>query len=198
MKKLLTVFSVSLMFMFAAGTSQAATYQIDPVHSTIGFAVKHLVVSTTRGSFNDCQATITYDKDDLSAFSADVTIDVKSVDTKNKKRDDHLVNADFFDAEKFPQITFKSSTLKDVGGQLTIVGDLTIRGMTKEISIPVEIAGPIASPFGFDAIGITGETTINRQDFGVSWNKALDTGGFVVGDDVRLIVEIEAHSKKEK
>ena len=126
-------------------------------------------------------------------FRADVTIDANSIDTNNEKRDGHLRTADFFDAEQYPAITFKNASLEQNG--TVIAGDLTIKGVTKRINIPVEISGPVAGPQGGNVIGISGETTINRQDFGVSFNKVLETGGLMVSDDVKIIVDIEAHSK---
>lgn len=171
----------------------AATYDIDSVHSTIGFAVRHLVVSTTRGQFNTYNGTIEYDPSNPSAFKADVTIDVGSIDTNNEKRDGHLKSADFFDVEKYPAITFKNASMEESG--TVIVGDLTIKDVTKRTTIPVEISGPVQGPQGGNVIGISGEITINRQDFGVSFNKVLETGGLVVSDDVKIIVDLEAHSK---
>lgn len=175
--------------------SEPEVYNIDHSHSQIGFAVKHLLISTTRGQFNDYEATISYDPADLSAFSADVVIQAASIDTNNEGRDNHLKQSDFFDVENHPTITFKSSTLLKLSEGLAVVGDLTIKGVTKKITIPVEISGPVDNPFGGKAIGITGEATINRQDFGVSWNKSMDNGGFVVDNTVRFVIEIEAHAK---
>ena len=122
-----------------------------------------------------------------------------TLDTRNKDRDNHLRNGDFLDAEKFPEITFKSKTLGMTEGNgeygYLLTGDLTLRGVTKEISIPVNISGPVVAPFGGKVIGLSGETTIDRQDFGVSWNKALDTGGYVVSNEVKIAVNIEADYK---
>jgi len=172
----------------------AASYAIDVSHSTLGFAVKHMGVSTTRGKFNDFSGAITYNAKNPSKFSADVTIDANSVDTDNENRDNHLRNEDFFDVAKFPNITFKNAKLDGS----SIVGDLTIKDVTKSISIPVEIVGPVKGMGSADVIGITGETTINRQEYNVKWSKALDAGGLVVADDVKLIVEIEAKAGGEK
>jgi len=193
MKLLLTFISIVIAGMVT--NVSAATYTIDAAHTTIGFAVKHLVVSTTRGSFTDSVGDITFDKDDLDTFKANITIQVNSINTNNEKRDDHLKSGDFFDAEKHPTITFMGKKISGSDGNYTILGDLTIRGMTKEIALPVEISGPVKNPFGGTVMGIAGEIVINRQDYGVSWNKALDTGGFVVDDKVKLVIEIEAHNK---
>ena len=199
----------------------ADSYQIDSAHSSFGFSVKHLTVSTVTGEFTDYSGTIQFDPKDPSAFMSEVTIKTASIDTRQKERDHHLRSADFFDAEKFPVISFKSKKLTPGSGALEkprdptvgapgladtmnpqlfigvyrLTGDLTMHGVTKEISIPVMISGPVKSPMGGEVIGLSGETTINRQDFGISWNKALDSGGWMVGDEVKISVNLEAHKK---
>ena len=190
-KGLLTVLALS----FLVGTASAAEYAIDASHSTLGFAVKHLQVGTTRGVFADYSGTISFDPADYSTFKADATIQVSSIDTNNEKRDGHLKSGDFFEAETYPTITFASTRLEKSGEGAVIVGNLTIKGITKEISIPVSVVGPVEGMGGGMVVGIAGETTINRQDFGVSWSKTLDGGGLVVGDEVKLTIEIEAHAK---
>ena len=196
MKKV--IFILGVIGLLLVGKVYAADmYAIDPANSTIGFAVKHLMVSTTNGSFSDYQGGITYDDKDLSAFKADMTIQAKSIDTKVEQRDNHLRSAEFLDTAKFPTITFTSKSLlpprSGVPGG-TLIGDLTIKGVTKEVSIPVAISGPVKAPFGM-AIGLSGQLTINRQDYGVSFNKALDNGGLMVGNDVVINIDIEAHKK---
>ena len=170
----------------------AAVYQIDPVHSNIGFAVKHLMVSTTRGKFADYNGQIEFDPKSASVFKAEVTIQANSIDTDNADRDNHLKSADFLDTANHPAINFRSKKLIEKDGGYEILGDLSIHGITKEIAMPVTISGPIQSPSGKEVIGISGETTINRQDFGVSWNKVMDKGGLMVDNNVRIIVDIEA------
>ena len=172
----------------------ASEYAIDQAHSSIAFAVKHMAVSTTRGMFTDYEGTISYDKDGYNNFKADVTIQAKSINTGNEKRDTHLKSDDFLGAEKFPTITFKSEKLERQGEVLAIVGDLTIHGVTKTVTIPVEISGPVDGPMG-QAIGLSGHTTINRKDFGVNWSKTLDNGGLMVADNVDILIDIEAHKK---
>ncbi len=195
-KQLLSLAASFLVVGFLAQPLLAADkYEIDSVHSNIGFSVKHLMVSTVLGHFNDYTGAIEFDKSDDAAFKADVTIQTQSIDTNNENRDKHLRNADFFDAEKYPTITFQSKKLTAAGDGYEIVGDLTMHGVTKEITIPVTIAGPVKGPSGADVIGLSGTTTINRQDFGISWNKGLDSGGLVVEDNVKLIIDIEAHKK---
>ena len=184
-----------LFFLFLSQISFAATYEIDPVHSNLGFAVKHLMVSTVRGSFTNFSGEIRFDPKDTKVFETDVVIQTQSIDTRNLKRDDHLRSSDFLDAAGYPTINFKGKKLSGKKGGYTIIGDLTIRGVSKEISIPVEISGPVESPFGTQVIGISGETAINRQDFGVSWNKVMDQGGLVVDNNVKLVIDIEAKKK---
>ena len=175
--------------------SHAGTYEIDSVHSSLGFAVKHLGISTTRGSFDNFAGSIKFDRDDYSSFSVQVTIQVDSINTRNEGRDKHLKSADFFDAVTYPTITFKSNRLEKRGEGAVIVGDLTIRDVTKELTIPVTLSGPVQSPMGGEVIGIAAVITINRQDYGVSWSKNLDSGGLVVADNVDLILELEAFKK---
>ena len=193
--KMIFKFILMAMFLATAKNSAAVVYKIDQAHSTIGFTVKHLVVSTVRGQLTDYVGTIDFDKDNLTTSHTDVTIQAASINTGNNDRDNHLRTGDFFDVENNPTITFKSKSIAQAGSDYAVTGDLTIRGVTKEITIPVSIAGPVQGPSGDQVIGLTGQTTINRQDFGVSWNKALDTGGLVVSDDVTLVIEIEAHAK---
>jgi len=210
----LLVFVVGIVL---AGQVWAAdTYTIDPAHSTMGFSVRHMMVSTVIGAFDDYQGAITYAPADPAAFKADVTIQAKSIDTRQPKRDDHLRSPDFFDVEKYPAITFVSKNLAnryykpgsgpqpgianpDTGFyspmvEMTLVGDLTIKGITKEVSIPVTISGPVQG-MGGPLIGLSGSLIINRQDYGINWNKALDNGGLAVSDEVKVDVNIEAHKK---
>lgn len=183
--------------LFLASNSFAAAekYDIDVTHSTLGFAVKHMQVGTTRGGFNDYAGSVSYDPDDFSTFNAEVTIQANSIDTRQEARDKHLKTADFFDVEKFPTITFKSARLEKRGEGTVIVGDLTMKDVTREITFPVSISGPVTSPYGAKVIGIQGETVINRQDYGISFSKALDNGGLMVDDMVLLVIEIEAGAK---
>ena len=196
-KIMLNVYMVALGLgvAFSSQAIAADKYEIDLVHSNIGFGVKHLTVSTVTGNFKDYAGTIEFDPKDASAFKADVTIQASSISTNNEARDNHLRSADFFDAEKFPIITFQSKKLEQNGEGYILTGDLTVKGVTKEVSIPVGIAGPVAHPMGGTVIGLGGQVVINRQDYGVSWNKTLDTGGMVVDNNVTISVEIEAHKK---
>lgn len=191
MKHALIALTVSTSILALSLQAQAATYNIDASHTTIGFAVKHMVVANVKGSFGDFSGTINYDADAPEATSASAVIKVASIDTKNADRDAHLRNEDFFDAEQFPEITFQTTSVSGTAPDLTLTGDLTMKGVTKEISLPVELSGPITDPWGNERIGLSGETTINRKDFNINWSKTLDNGGLVVADNVKLIIEIE-------
>lgn len=186
---------VGLSVFLFSGMLYAAPYEIDTTHSNVGFAVKHLMVSTVQGNFTDYTGTIEFDKDNLSGFKADVTIQAKSINTQLEARDNHLRTSDFFDIENHPMIIFKSTKIVSQGDGYEITGDLTIRGVTKEITIPLTIEGPVQSPFGAEVIGLSGEAQINRQDFGVSWNKQMDSGGLIVSDNVKIVINIEAGKK---
>lgn len=194
-KKLLVLLAVMGL---GANLSYAGTYEVDPVHSSINFSVMHLMVSKVTGAFNDYDARINFDPNNLAGSSIAVTVKVASIDTRSADRDQHLKSADFFDAEKFPEITFKVSAITGSGDQYLLTGDLSIHGVTKSVAIPVTILGPVKSPYGFDALGITGQFKLNRKDYGIAWNKALDSGGVMVGDDVEVAINIEAHSTAAK
>jgi len=200
MKKLkVIIFSAGiavLSIMMPVNAKAADTYRIDNSHSTIGFAVKHMMISMTRGEFTDYAGSIQFDKNDLSVFSADVVIQTNSIDTRHEGRDAHLKGEDFLDVEIYPTIIFQNTTLSKRASGYEIAGDLTMHGVSKKVTIPVTISGPIQSPFGGEILGIAGEISINRQDFGISWNKAMDQGGFVVDNSVKLLIEIEAHKKE--
>ena len=191
----LVVVLLALLSLARHSFAAAEKYDIDAAHSTLGFAIKHMQVGTTRGGFDDYTGSVSYDPDDFSTFNAEVTIQVNSIDTKVEARDKHLKAPEFFDVEKFPTITFKSTRLEKRGEGAVIVGDLTMKGVTKEITFPVSISGPVNSPHGAAVIGIEGETMINRQDYGISFSKALDNGGLMVDDMVKLVIEIEASAK---
>lgn len=174
--------------------SYAGTYELDKAHSAINFSVTHLMVSQVPGSFNDYDARINFDPNDLAGSSIAATVRVASINTNHTERDKHLKSADFFDVEKFPKITFKTSAITGTGDQYVLTGDLTMRGVTRKVSIPVTIMGPVQSPFGFEALGITGQFKLNRKDYGLTWNKSMDNGGVVLGDEVDVAVSLEAHS----
>lgn len=191
MSKLLRVMVLVVGVLLAGKVFAADVYTIDPVHSSIGFSVKHMMVSTVTGTFDDFAGTIEYDPSKPGApFHAEATIQAKSVNTRNAKRDEHLNSPDFFDVAKFPTITFTSKSFNGT----TLVGDLTMKGITKEVSIPVSISGPVPG-MGDTIIGLSGQVTINRQDYGVNFNKMLDNGGVAVSNDVIVSINFEAHKK---
>lgn len=196
MKKALLTLILATVFFINFGFA-ADKYQIDPVHSTIGFSVKHLVISNVKGNFTDFSGVIYLDDKDVKNSRVEVTIKAASINTRNEKRDTHLKSPDFLDVEKYPEITFKSKKIEMTDNGYLIVGDLTIKGTTKEVSFPFTYFGPINDPWGNQRIGVQASLTINRQDFGVSWNKTLDNGGLVVGNDVNIEINIEAVKVKE-
>lgn len=184
-----------LVITLAAALQTAAaqsTWKIDPAHSAAQFEVKHLMISNVRGQFGKMAGKITFDGKNYSTVRAEAEINVASIDTREQKRDDHLRSSDFFDAAKYPTITFKSKRVESVQGtKFNLVGDLTIRGITKEIALAVE-ATPIVKGMGGESrIGALATTKLNRQDYGVKWNRTLDAGGVVVGDEVKIILDME-------
>lgn len=181
--------AVSALPLFGATT----TYHIDPKHSDAQFAVTHLMISTVRGEFHGINGTVVYDDSDPSKSSVEATIDATTVDTREPDRDKHLQSPDFFDVADHPTMTFKSTKVESDGpGKLKVTGDLTIRGVTKTAVLEVTVPKPaIKDPWGMQRTGLSGTTQINRQDFGVAWNKKLDTGGVVVGDEVAITLDVE-------
>lgn len=181
-----------------AGPAWAASgYTIDKAHSSIGFSITHMMISHTTGTFADYDGEILFSPDDLAGSHFDFTVQAKSIDTRNEARDNHLRSADFFEVEKYPVITFKSRKVEHQDGDVYIlVGDMTIKDVTKEVSIPVTILGPVKSPFGpGTAIGISAKFQLNRQDYNIRWNKQMDNGGVLIGDMVDAVVNIEASAK---
>ncbi len=169
----------------------AAEFKVDTAHTNVGFRVSHLVVSKTTGSFNDFDATFTYDAENMGAFSLEATIQVASIDTNNDRRDNHLRSADFFDVESHPTMTFTSTSVMMGEDGPVLVGDLTIRGVTQQIELPITIVGPAQGPGGAVVVGVSGRTTINRHDFGVSWDNRMDNGGVIVGEEVQIEIDAE-------
>lgn len=190
--KLAFFLAILALVVSAAGANAAQSYAIDYSHSHVGFAVKHFGISTVRGEFKDYSGEVMIDENDLAASSVSIEIEVASIDTDNEQRDGHLKSADFFDAENHPKMTFKSTKIeKTDAGRFLVTGDLSIRGMTREIQLPVTFGGPLEA-MGTVRIGVEGETTINRQDYGLAWSKLLETGGLVVANDVDISISLEA------
>lgn len=196
MKRSIFFIVLTLFFTFPA-LSQAATWQIDPDHSSFQFKVRHLMVSNVKGDFTKVKGAVTMDDKDVSNLNVQLVIDAASVNTGHAKRDEHLRAVDFFDVAKYPTITFVSKKVIKAGpDRLQVIGDLTLHGVTKEITVDVE--GPtseIKDPWGNFRRGATATTKINRKDFGLTWNRVLETGGVVVGEDVDIFIEIELIKK---
>ncbi|MFT4156144.1 YceI family protein [Parafilimonas sp.] len=169
-----------------------ATYKIDAAHSEIGFKIKHLVISTVSGGFSKFDATMEAGQADFTDASISFEADVNSISTNNEQRDGHLKGADFFDAEKYPKITFSSTSIEKEGdNEYVLHGDLTIRDVTKNITLHVEHGGGIIDPWGHSREGFELAGKISRKEFGLKWNALTEAGGAVVGDDVRLAINIE-------
>lgn len=168
-------------------------WSFDFAHSSIEFTVRHLLVSKVRGRFNKWSGSLRYDDKNPAAAAVDVSIDVSSVDTHEPQRDAHLRSGDFFEVEKHPNITFKSTGVtKKADGALALAGDLTIRGVTKPVVLDVEIGGRVKDPWGNDRVGFSAKLAIDRKDFGVSWNQTLDVGGLALAEKVDIAIEVEA------
>ncbi len=182
--------AAALALPASAGTT---TWQIDPQHSSAQFGVTHLMISTVRGEFHGVKGTVVLDDQDITKSTVNVTIDTTSVDTREPDRDKHLKSPDFFDVAKYPTLTFKSTKVEQVSaGRLKVTGDLTIRGVTKQVVLNVDgPKAPIKDPWGLQRSAASATTKINRQDFGVSWNKTLDSGGVVVSDEVNITLDVE-------
>lgn len=168
------------------------TWQIDAAHTNVEFAVKHLMISNVKGRFGDVNGTLSGSLEDPADFALDVTIDTQSIDTRQAQRDAHLRSPDFFDVENFPTIKFAGKSIKgDVTDEFTLVGELTIRDVTREIALDVTNEGSLTDPWGNARIGFSAKTRIDRKDFGLQWNQALEAGGFVVGDEIKISVDVE-------
>jgi polyisoprenoid-binding protein YceI len=170
----------------------ATTWKIDTSHSSAGFTVRHLVISKVHGRFTKWDGSFTFDEKNPSSAKIDVELDVASIDTSEEKRDAHLRSADFFDAESHPRITFRSKRVEKSGDSYKVVGDLTIRGTTREVAADVTYEGRGKDPWGNERVAFSGKAQINRNDFGLEWNQALETGGVLVGEKVDITVELEA------
>src|SRR5215831_3361667 len=185
----------SLVLSMAAQSRAADTYNIDPMHSSVGFAITHMVINTVRGHFNQFSGTVAVDGKNVS--DAKGTIETKSVDTGQPNRDKHLKSPDFFDAEKYPTITFQSKRAEKKGDETMLVGDFTMHGVTKELSLPMKLSGPIKDPMGMTRIGLQAKAKVNRKDYGISYNKAMEAGGVMLGEEVEIEINAEAVKKPE-
>lgn len=174
-------------------TELAGAYTIDPAHTRIGFVARHAMVTRVRGAFNEFEGGGVVDADDFTKSSVHVTIQAASIDTRNEQRDGHLRSNDFLAMDEYPQITFASTGVRQTGPtSLELTGDLTIKGVTNSVTIPFEYEGSATDPFGNLRVGFEGSTTINRKDYGITWNAALETGGVLVGEKIVLEFEVSA------
>ena len=191
--------AAAVVFSLPAGAAPSQ-WAIDPHHSSAQFAVKHLMISTVRGEFHGVNGTVNWDDKDITKSTIDVTIDATSVDTREPDRDKDLKSENFFDVAKYPTMTFKSKKIEQAGaGKLKVTGDLTMHGVTKEVTLDVEgPTPPIKDPWGNTRVALNATTTINRQDFGVKWNKNMDGGGVVVSDNVNITIDAELVKQQPK
>jgi polyisoprenoid-binding protein YceI len=189
---------IAFALMIAAPLAASAdTWQIDPVHTTVEFTVRHMMISNVRGLFTKVAGTITAKDSDPASVKVEATIDTSSIDTRSADRDADLKSANFLDVAKYPTMTFKSKKIEPAGpGKWKMVGDLTLHGVTKEVTLDVQgPTAPIKDPWGNSRAGASATTKINRKDFGLTWNKALETGGAVVGEEVTVSIDVEAVKK---
>ena len=168
----------------------ADTYTVDPAHSSVGFSIRHMGVSNVKGHFDQFAGSLVLDKSSIQEATA--TVQVKSINTGIEKRDNHLRTADFFEADKYPEITFKSKRVEKSGEQTVLIGDFTMRGVTKELRLPVTVSGPIKDPQGKMRIGLEARATVNRKDYGMKFNAVMETGSLMVGDEVTIDINAEA------
>lgn len=187
-RKLITAFIVVVV---VATISHAAEWKVDKAHSSVGFSVTHMVISKVTGKFEDFDGKVNWDGKYLEDGSVEFSVDVASVDTDNEKRDNHLKSDDFFDAEKYPEMTFKSNKITADGNSFSMTGDLTIRDVTREVTFACEFLGTVKDPWGNTRAGFSAITTINRQDFNVHWSKVIETGGLVVSNEVEIQLNLE-------
>lgn len=172
-----------------------AKWNLDPVHSEVGFSVKHMMVSRARGTFDKFDTVIEADVENLTDAKIEIIIDAASINTRNEDRDNHLRSADFFDVEKYPELTFVATDIKSKGdNEYDVTGDLTIKDVTKPVTLDVTFEGQSKDPMGGATVaGFSGQTKINRKEFGLTWNAALETGGVLVSDEVKIHFELELH-----
>ncbi|WP_374970633.1 YceI family protein [Terrabacter sp. BE26] len=180
------------------GPALSGDWELDPAHTRIGFSARHAMVTTVRGSFNDVVGRFHGDLEDMTRSHAEVTLQVASIDTRNQQRDDHLRSPDFFDVERFPEIRFVSTNIEEVeDNAFMVTGNLTIRDITRPVTLPIELIGVQTDPTGALRAGFEGSRRINRRDFGLQWNVPLDAGGVLVSERISLEFEISAVKRDE-
>ncbi len=175
-------------------TTQTKVWTIDPVHSFVEFSIKHMKIATVKGRFTDVHGQITTDNDNIEHSTVEVVIGAASIDNHNQNRDIHLKSADFFDVATFPTLMFRSRHIAQSGDDLLITGDLTIHGVTQQVLLAVSYNGQAINPTGQPVISYSAETMLNRKDFGLNWNSAIEAGGVLVGEEVKVSIEIEAYA----
>jgi polyisoprenoid-binding protein YceI len=177
----------------STATGQKTTWKIDTAHSHVGFSVRHMMITTVKGRFTGVEGEIQLDEENPADSYVRVTMDAATVDTGIGQRDDHLRSADFFDVANFPQLVFESRRISVVGDdRYRVVGDLTIRGVTREVEVDVEEEGRGVDPWGQTRVGFTGTTKFDRRDFGLTWNQAIEAGGVLVSDEVKVTIDVSA------
>jgi len=184
---------VSTAIVTNPAATTATTWAIDPAHTTVEFSVKHMMVSSTKGRFGGVSGTLVIDEQNPERSSAEVKIDASTVDTREERRDAHLRSADFFNVEVHPEITFKSTrVVPESGDRYKVYGDLTILGVSQPVVLDTEYHGQNKTPWGSEVVGFTATTKISRKEWGLTYNAALETGGFLVGDEIKIQLEVEA------
>lgn len=169
------------------------TWTIDPAHTSVNFSAKHMMVTTVRGHLGPISGALELDEADFTKSEIEVVIDVANLQTRDEKRDGHLKSADFFDVENWPSATFKSTRIESLGGdKYNVIGDLSVRGVTKEVTLDTQFEGFTSNPWGQKLVAFTATTKINRKDWGLNWNVALEAGGVLVGEQVKLEIDVEA------
>ena len=191
--RIIRIITLGVAAVLMGTTAQALdTYKVDPAHTSVNFSIEHMVINTVHGRFRQFEGSITVDPDNGNALKgASGTIQAKSIDTDIEKRDNHLRSPDFFDAEKFPTITFESTEIKKDGSDQVLVGKFTMHGVTKDVSLPFKLKGPIKGPMGNTVVGLEVNAKLNRKDYGLTWNKAIEAGGLMVGEDVTIQINAE-------
>ncbi len=177
----------------------ATIWNIDPAHSAVHFKVRHMMISNVRGEFESFTGKVDFDPENPLATKVDIAIDAASINTREEQRDAHLRSPDFLNAEEYPHLTFKSKRVEVLSDdRARLIGDLTIRDVTREVALDVEYAGMAQSPWGTTSAGFTATTTINRKDWNLTWNQALETGGVLVGDNIKIDIELEIIKQEEE
>ena len=181
----------------AKPTAGTTTWTVDASHSNVEFSVKHLMISSVKGHFGDVKGTVTYNEANPAQSRVEIEVGIHSIDTRAEQRDAHLRSPDFFDADKFPTMRFVSKRIDgDINGEFKLIGDLTIRDTTREVTLDAEFHGREKDPWGGERMGFEAKGKLNRGDYGLQWNQVLESGGWLVGDDIKLSIEVELVKNK--